>query len=194
MDLRAATPEDADLLAFLVNEAGEGIPLHVWRGMAEPGEDPWQVGRRRAMRDVGAFSWRNAVIATLGGQAAGVLIDYCVPDTPSTIDADTPPLFVPLIALENEVCGSWYINVLAVLPELRGRGVGRYLLSVARQRAAAAGAADLSLIVADGNAGACRLYEREGFRLRAALPMVKVPGWDAHGTDWRLLVRPVGPD
>ena len=44
---RMATPDDAPALADLVNFAGEGLPLHLWAEMAEPGQDPWEVGCRR---------------------------------------------------------------------------------------------------------------------------------------------------
>ncbi len=52
---RRATPDDAAALAELINFAGEGLPLYLWERMAEPGETPWQVGRRRARREAGAF-------------------------------------------------------------------------------------------------------------------------------------------
>ena len=53
---------DAADLARLVDLAGEGLPSYLWARMAEPGEDAFAVGeRRRAARDEGAFSWRNAV-------------------------------------------------------------------------------------------------------------------------------------
>ena len=47
---RPATIEDANLLAELINFAGEGMPLYLWGQMAEPGEAAWDVGCRRAAR------------------------------------------------------------------------------------------------------------------------------------------------
>lgn len=38
--VRSARPEDAYELAYLINEAGEGLPYHLWSRMAEPGRDP----------------------------------------------------------------------------------------------------------------------------------------------------------
>ncbi len=186
--LRPAVPDDADVLAELVNYAGEGLPMVVWSGMAAPGQDPLEVGRARARRETGAFSFRNAIMADWDGRAAGALIDYRLPDTPEPDGPDTPALFRPLNALEAEAAGSWYVNVLAVVPELRGKGIGARLLAEAERRAAADGAPALSIIVSDGNDGARRLYEKTGYRVAASRPMVK-EGWHAEGENWVLLLK-----
>ena len=52
--LRPATPEDAPALTELVVIAGEGLPLFAWQAMAEAGEDPWDVGRRRELESQSA--------------------------------------------------------------------------------------------------------------------------------------------
>jgi hypothetical protein len=41
-----------------------------WGKMAEAGQTAWDVGRIRAARDDGAFSWRNAVVAEQDGTVA----------------------------------------------------------------------------------------------------------------------------
>src|SRR5262245_41533083 len=60
--IRVGVIDDAPLLAELVNYAGEGLPLYLWSRMTEPGESAWDVGRRRAAREEGSFSYRNATI------------------------------------------------------------------------------------------------------------------------------------
>ena len=60
---RRAELEDCNALADLVNFAGEDLPLHVWGKSAAPGQTGWDIGRERARREQGAFSYRNAVIA-----------------------------------------------------------------------------------------------------------------------------------
>ena len=42
----------------------------------------WDVGRRRAAREEGSFSYRNATIIEQCGQYAGCLIGYAIPDNP----------------------------------------------------------------------------------------------------------------
>ncbi|MGI9385878.1 MAG: hypothetical protein ACR2OX_00465 [Methyloligellaceae bacterium] len=60
--LRPGQITDAPLLAELVNYAGEGLPHYLWSEMTEPGERAWDVGRRRARREDGGFSYLNATM------------------------------------------------------------------------------------------------------------------------------------
>jgi GNAT superfamily N-acetyltransferase len=55
------------------------------------------------------------------------------------------------------------IHDLAVMPEQRGRGIGRALLAAAEERAVARGCCKLTLEVQDGNRRARGLYESVGF-------------------------------
>jgi ribosomal protein S18 acetylase RimI-like enzyme len=96
---------------------------------------------------------------------------------------------VPMEELERLAPGTWYVNVLAVYPSWRDRGLGTGLLALADRHAAAAGCRGTSIIVADANAGARRLYERCGYRERARRAMIK-EGWDGAGSAWVLLVKP----
>lgn len=59
---------------------------------------------------------------------------------------------------------SWTLNDLYVLPSMRGSGVGRLLLRAVRDKARAAGAADVALETARDNRAARHLYETEGFK------------------------------
>ena len=193
LPFRRATPDDAPALAELINFAGEGLPLYLWGKMAEPGESAWDVGRRRARREAGGFSYRNAVVVEVDGRVIASLVGYPLPDEPAPIDyASMPAMFVPMQELENLAPGTWYVNVLASYPEFRGQGYGTRLLEIAERLATDAGKAGLSIIVADANAGARRLYERSGYREIATRPMVK-EGWESPGKSWVLLVkRPAG--
>lgn len=189
LSYRAATPEDAEQLAVLINYAGEGMPLYLWERMAEKGETGWDVGRRRARRTQGGFSYLNSTVAEADGEVAGCLVGYALPAEPEAIDyAAMPPMFVPLQELENLAPGTWYVNVLAVHPEMRGAGIGTALLKVAERKAARAGCKGLSLIVADANMGARRLYERCGYVETAAREMVK-DSWDNDSKNWVLLTK-----
>jgi ribosomal protein S18 acetylase RimI-like enzyme len=186
---RRAAPEDAKALAELIDFAGQGLPTYLWAKMAEPGETVWEVGQRRARRDEGSFSWRNAVMLEEGGEAVATLMGYLLPEAAEPIPADLPAIFVPLQELENEASGTWYVNVLATYPQHRGRGHGTALLALAERLAAEVGGRGLSIIVSNGNPGALRLYERCGYRRVAERPIVK-EGWQGPGTAWLLLTKP----
>jgi ribosomal protein S18 acetylase RimI-like enzyme len=182
--LRVARGEDAPVLARLVNHAGEGLPLHLWTGLAQPGEDPWEIGaRRQASR---AAKGQIVVIDEGQGPVAG-LTCYRIGLAPEPLDG-IPPLFRPMQELENLALESWYVNVLAALPEARGRGLGTCLLGLAEEIARAEAIGRMSVIVADNNAGARRLYRRQGYADAARRTMVK-NGWQTDGTEWLLLLK-----
>jgi ribosomal protein S18 acetylase RimI-like enzyme len=186
--LRPATVDDATVLAELINYAGEGLPLYLWSQMAEPGEAAWDVGRRRAAREEGGFSYRNATIIEHDGQCAGCLIGYEIPDNAEPIPDDMPAIFLPLQELENLALGTWYINVLAVRPQFRNQGLGTKLMALAEEKARELGKRGMSVIVSDANLGAHRLYKRFGYDERARRLMVK-ENWENEGRSWVLLTK-----
>jgi ribosomal protein S18 acetylase RimI-like enzyme len=185
---RRADRADAAVLAELVNYAGEGMPHYLWGKLTQAGETAWDVGRRRAARDDGSFSYRNAVMIEHQGQCAGCVIGYEIPDAPEAIAADLPAMFKPLQELENLAPATWYVNVLAVLPRFRGRDLGTQLLRLADETGRALGKRGMSVIVSDGNTGARRLYERCGYAAVTTRPMVK-EDWSSEGTNWVLLTK-----
>jgi ribosomal protein S18 acetylase RimI-like enzyme len=183
--IRAAQPEDSDFLLPLINRAGEGIPEYIWAQMAAPDQDPWAVGRERIESVDSAISHRNAWIGELDGQPAGCLVVHRQPDVMPPIDPDMPPMFIPLQELENEAPGTGYVHILSTVREMRGRGVGTRLLDFAERYRGANG---MSIIVADNNPGARRLYERCGYTEAARRRIVK-NGWQSQGTEWILMVK-----
>jgi ribosomal protein S18 acetylase RimI-like enzyme len=185
---REATPDDAAALADLVHFASEGLALYLWTSIAAPGVDPWTIGRERAGREAGGFSYRNAVVAEVDGRVAAALIGYPLPDTPEPMPDNLPPIVVPLEELESLAPGTWYVNVLAAYPEHRGKGYGGTLLAVAERLGRATLRRGMSIIVADTNMGARRLYERCGYREVSSRRMVK-NGWQHPGTSFVLLTK-----
>jgi ribosomal protein S18 acetylase RimI-like enzyme len=186
---RRAAAEDAGALAELVNFASEGLAFYVWDKIKEAGETAWDIGRRRAAREQGAFSYRNAVVAEIDRRCVACLIGYPQPVEPQPINyAAMPPMFVPLQELENLAPDSWYVNVLAAYPEYRGKGLGARLLGIAEALARETGKRSLCLIVSDANEGARRLYLRQGYREAGARPIVK-GNWVTEGRNWLLLTK-----
>jgi len=182
---RLADQSDAPQLADLVNFAGEGLPLHLWNGLAEQGQDPWEVGRARQAEKAREG---RIVVVDLGGGAVAGLTGYAIGPEPEPIGDDFPALLRPLQELENEALDSWYVNVLACYPEHRGQELGSRLLDVAERLAAAEGMNRMSVIVADSNTGARRLYERHGYREVARRGCVK-DGWLTDSENWVLLTK-----
>ena len=186
--IRAAEQRDARDLARLIEIAGAGIPTWIWSGMAAPGESAQDVGARRAARDEGAFSYRNAIVAEHQGEAVGMILAYRLPQvTVEEID-DAPDILRPLLELEAEVPDSWYINAFAVDEACRGYGLGSRLMDATLEAAKGLGMGLASLQVFSENTRAGSFYERHGFRRRGARPVVPHPAFK-YGGDTVLLVR-----
>lgn len=184
---RRGTAADAPALAEFINAAGEGLPVYLWRQMAGPGEDPWEIGRRNQARK--AEDGKVFVIDEGDGAVAG-LMGYPIPADPEPIAEDELPAIVPLLELEALAPSTWYVNVLAAAPEHQGRGLGSRLLGLAEDLARDLGLGAMSIIVASGNADARRLYARTGYAEVARRPIVK-NGWSCDSDEWVLLVKPL---
>lgn len=184
--IRRARPADAPKLTPLINSAGEGIPLHLWRSMAPAGEDPWDFAARRwaeKLEDI------EVSVVDFGAGPVACLVGYPTPKTPRPIPDDTPAMFRPALELENLAPGSWYINMLASEPAFRGRGLASALLKQAEMLARKDDCDQLSLIVADKKIDAIRLYRTFGFVETARRPIVEGENWSSDSDEWMLMLR-----
>jgi ribosomal protein S18 acetylase RimI-like enzyme len=184
--IRLATAADAPALADLVNFAGHGLPLHFWTLAAAPGQDPWELGRAR---QAAKAAEGKVVVIDEGAGPIAALIGYAIGPAPELPDAATPAFFRPLLELEALAPETWYVNFLAAYPAHRNRGLGARLLGVADRIAAADGLAGTSIIVADDNPGAARLYAREGYTEAARLPCVR-SDFQTTTREWILMTKP----
>jgi ribosomal protein S18 acetylase RimI-like enzyme len=185
---RPATPDDDDVLARFIDMAGEGLPRYLWREMADPGESPWTIGRERARRETGGFSYRNATFRMAEGEPAACLIGYPLDVLPAPMAPGTPAMFLPLEELESMVPGTWYINAVATREDYRGRGYGKELMALAESMASNQALHGPSLIVADTNTAARQFYRHLGYRELARRTMHKAR-WRHPGNEWVLMVK-----
>ena len=188
---RPATKADATEIALLVNIATHGGIGMGWTHAegADEAYDPAEMGRLEMLKD-DEFGWRNATMAaTDDGEITGMLLGYPEPDQKRRVPKNTMAFMVPILELEYEAVGTWFISMLAVHIGWRGKGVGSALLDVADSKRGASHARGVSLIVEDTNAGARRLYGRRGFAVRDQRPMGRYPTGDAPGTNWLLMVK-----
>ncbi len=188
LPIRAARPEDAPDLARLIDIAGGGIPTWLWAGMAAPGEEPIDVGTRRAMREEGGFSYRNALVADCGGAVRGMILGYRLAHLAQDEITGAPEVLRPFLELEREVPESWYINAFALFESDRGRGTGTRLLHAALERARQEGCRQASVQFFSENPRAGTFYRRNGFRELASRPVIPHPAFRYTG-ETVLLVR-----
>ena len=191
---RPARKSDASEIALLVNIATHGGMSRGWVNChkAAGTYDPLEVGRLEMLDDKEApFNWRSATMAeSADGEIAGMLLGYREPDDMArAVPKTTIAFMVPLLELEAEAHGTWFISMLGVHIGWRGKGVGSQLLDVAEVRAEETEASGLSLLVEDVNTDAQRLYKRRGYTVRTSRPMVRFAGGTAPGKDWLLMVK-----
>lgn len=178
--IRPARPEDEPVASRLMYDCGPNLALtifgkpesHAIRAFAEvfPLPDHMQ-------------SYTHAFVAESDGDVVGLFLGFDKKTweaskrasskigfrwlklirpwhTPRMIQAiiDLNRTLVPI--LDEDYC----IQYLAVLPELRGQGIGRQLMEFAEGRARAKGLKKVVLDVLVENEGARRFYEELGFR------------------------------
>ena len=191
MIITPAIPKDCLDLAELAQIAGEGIPGYFWADSQRPGQSLVETGAELLRAEDANFSYRNAHVARIDGEVAGMLLAYRLPAAHDNDEnpADFPDFVRPLIELEQCVPESFYINMIAVYPRFRGRGVGGALMTQVDRLAREAGCTRASIEVFDSNERALRLYLKLGFRIadRRAMPPCDYVTAD----EVLLLTRPV---
>ncbi|MEM7192922.1 MAG: GNAT family N-acetyltransferase, partial [Pseudomonadota bacterium] len=124
-----------------------------------------------------------------GDEIAACLIGYPLPDPYDLSDlAEMPEPFRPLVRLEAQAPGTWYVNVIATFAEFRGQGLGTQLLTIANVRAKEADAKATSIIVGSWNERAARLYRHAGYEAKASEHAILPPEFGREG-DWVLMTR-----
>lgn len=186
---RPATRADARVIAELFRISSEGVADYVWSKIDDPdyaGLDLVERGEKRYSREDVDFSYQNCDVAEIDGEPVGMLHAYVMGDNVGNVPDDMDPVLRPYAELEEPK--SLYISGLALFDDYRGSGVGTRLLDFAYKRARAEGMKKISLICFEENQGACRLYQREGFKERARRAVVPHP-LIQHGGDAILMVR-----
>ena len=185
--LRPAAAGDAALLARLCDMADEGLPRLFWAREVTPQRDLWTVGAETFAQLVRQGPAGQMMLSDTGAAPTGGVWTYPMtpPGRPETAPfADLAPLW----RLKAHLAGDWYIDFLAVLPEHRGRGLGRVLLSGALDVARAAGARRIGLIALDSNSTALALYGSAGFVAVASEPLVN-DAWKTGAESAVLMTR-----
>ena len=105
MKIRPADPTDCLAIAELALIAGDDMPGYFWAESQQPGQSLAEAGASLAQSTSANFSWRNTLLACHGGEVAGMLLAYRLPEAADNDeDADDFPEFVrPLIEIHELV-------------------------------------------------------------------------------------------
>lgn len=128
----------------------------------------YDIFKELAGRDSSQYSYRNALVAEVDGVLAGAVVGY----DGANLHVLREPLLElvelrmgKVLEIEDETsAGEFYVDSIAVLPEYRGRGVGRALLADLCRRVFAKGFDKVGLLVDVTNPKAEDLYASLGFR------------------------------
>ena len=161
--VRSATCEDAAIIAQVIAMAigdEEGVRHYC-------GDDYIDVLTKICSRDNTQYSWRSSLVAEVDGHTVGAIVGYDGAELHSLRNGTFEVLRetigrVPNIVDETEA-GEYYLDSIGVLPEYRGKGVGRALIKAFCHMAYAKGHQRVGLIVDRENPMAERLYTSLGF-------------------------------
>jgi ribosomal protein S18 acetylase RimI-like enzyme/heme-degrading monooxygenase HmoA len=168
-EIRPARKSECRHIAQFYRTSSGGVADYIWTKLAEPGEDPLDVGRRRYEREGTPFSYQNCRVVEKEGALIGMLVGF-----PLVVDSEsveTDPILAPYRVLEEDQ--SYYVCGLAVDAAHRRKGIGSALMTEADRICGSLGLQKLSLIVFDRNSAAKRLYARCGYvetRREAVVP------------------------
>lgn len=166
IQLRNAEPRDADFIARMILTA-----LHI----DLEGNAPLtaHIAALVAREDT-LYTWRHCLIAADDGEAAGLCLAYDGRDyhersirTFRMQGGDGKALVDYIPSLEHNADeageGEYYLDSIAVLPEYRGHGIARTMISAQIEAAGRLGLLP-TLLVDPDNTAAIRLYASLGFR------------------------------
>ncbi|MFC1601961.1 GNAT family N-acetyltransferase [Pseudomonadota bacterium] len=166
MEIRKASLSDCRAIAELALIASEGMTAYFWEQSRKADQEIIEVGVLNAASECDNFSYRNAYLALIDNEIAGMLLAYRLPNPENAEDLKKFPEFLhPLIELEQCVPNSFYLNMLATYPQHRNKGIGKKLMSTINQLAVAASCTTISIEVFEQNEGALRLYQRLGYHI-----------------------------
>lgn len=161
--IRKAVVEDAPLLAAAVIMAigGDDVALQYC------GEKHVAILTEIARSKATQYSWQNALIAEVNGQAVGAIIGY---DGGQLEQLRSHTLGIikiytgnaPVMPDETKA-GEYYLDTLAVKPKFRGYGIAKRLIWAFCNKAFAQGYKHVDLLVDYDNPLAERIYTSIGF-------------------------------
>ncbi len=160
--LRPAERRDAAELAILVDIGSHGFASWLWLAevAGSSADTPLERGRMKMSRDGGWGNWQSAVIAEAARRDRRNGGGLCAWRRDRERSRRDRPALEPVIALQKQAAGNWFIGTLAVYRHLRGIGIGKRLLGDQIEKA---GERAVSLITASDNEAALALYEKNGF-------------------------------
>ena len=180
---RNATEDDCTELALIRDVAGRRMPSYLWSQETGQGQSYFEYGREIIRTDANNSAYfKNWLVAESQSKFVGAFFGFSVDDPYPDIDIDAvPECFRPCIELERVASGCWLLQVIAILPQYRGKGLARQLLDKAESVARDSGTNRIALQVEEVNEIAFNTYMRNGYIELDRRPYIPFPGSDDTG-------------
>lgn len=174
---RPAFKTDARRIAELYSIAADGISDYIWSKLAEPSQNPLDIGQQRFERKNTAFSFENSTVAQIDNEIAAGLLAFEIQEDTDYVEED--PVLKPYWLLEE--ANSFYIAGITVDERWRKLGIAKTLMLMAEEKCKQIKLNKLSLIVFEENSIAHDFYLRLGYKevMRKAIvphPMIHCAG------------------
>ncbi len=183
LQFRKATEDDCTELALIRDIAGRRMPSYLWSQEVGQGQSYFEYGREKIRTDANNNAYfQNWLIAESQSKFVGAFFGFSVDNPYPDIDLDAvPECFRPCVELERIASGCWLLQAIAVLPQYRGKGLARQLLSKAESVAKDSGTNRIALQVEEVNEVAFKTYQRNGYVEVDRRPYVHFPGSEDTG-------------
>jgi ribosomal protein S18 acetylase RimI-like enzyme len=192
-----AQPADSRFIAQMIALSSDGIASLEWQQEADAAEvSALDIGAQNYAREDGDYSYRNCRVArNANGEPVGMILSFALTEENRSVDAHPPPyrddeFYAPYMYLE--AIDSWYICGVAIIPEYRGRDIGKALIERAIADGEQAGFSNTSLIAMAEKRRLIAFYQALGFKITRRAPVVEHPQIDARGEALLMETRPAG--
>ena len=178
IQIRSATPDDAETSKQLIYMTMGSMADYLLGG-GDAGEAKGVLSRL-FLKQKNRYSHQYAVLATINGAVAGLLLSYPgkvlnslnFPMAASMAAVNELPQLLrffsrcaPLIKIKEAESDEYFINNLAIFPKFQGQGVGKSLMNFAKQQANESGLNKCALTVEIENQFAVDMYQKLGYQI-----------------------------
>jgi ribosomal protein S18 acetylase RimI-like enzyme len=168
---------DDDEVVTIERAEAEDAPFVAWTVLTalDMAADDLQLVTECCARTDSIYSWRRAWVAKVAGRCVGCLVAYDGADYGDLREATWRRLWADdgvdfsRVAMETGP-GEFYLDSMAVLPEFRGREIGKKLICAAIGHAEALGFRRFGIIVDVGKPRLFAYYRTLGFAPRDVIP------------------------
>jgi GNAT superfamily N-acetyltransferase len=171
--VRAPFHDEAELLAGIIDETGDGVVSWLLGGIA-PGISGRTLFAATLLRDDDAYNLDNMLLLEDGGEVLALLFSYPAaahrihPAMSGFVNAAKIDAVRPMLA--HSVPGSLYVNTFWVAENRRGTGTADLLMQRAVDGAERSGFNGISLFCWNANRRAMRFYRHSGFETAEEYP------------------------